>query len=135
VSLLRERLRPARPVEADQLARLITALDSKRFAEREMASAELAHHGEQAVAALRDALKSSLSPEARRRVEQLVTALESPFLSGSRLQAVRVSAILERIGTAEARQLLREYANGASDARLTKEACASLSRLAHNPRP
>jgi hypothetical protein len=51
-------------------------------------------------------------------------------LSGSRLQAVRVTTLLERIGTPDAKQLLEEYAKGEPAARLTREAKASLERLA-----
>jgi hypothetical protein len=40
---------------------------------------------------------------------------------------------LERIGTPEARQLLKRLATGAPGARLTREAKASLERLAIHP--
>jgi hypothetical protein len=45
------------------------------------------------------------------------------------LQALRAVAVLEDIGTPTARRLLEDLANGASEARLTREAKASLQRL------
>jgi WD40 repeat protein len=45
VAFLREQLIPVRPVSADELAHLIAALESKRFSEREKATAELTRHG------------------------------------------------------------------------------------------
>jgi hypothetical protein len=37
--------------------------------------------------------------------------------------------LLEHVGTAEAKELLRELAKGSPDARLTREAKAALDRL------
>jgi hypothetical protein len=46
------------------------------------------------------------------------------------LQRLRAVQVLERIGSPEARQILEALAKGAPGARETREAQASLSRLA-----
>ena len=43
---------------------------------------------------------------------------------------LRAIEVLEHIGTAEARQVLKSLANGAPEARRTREAKSSLERLA-----
>jgi hypothetical protein len=45
------------------------------------------------------------------------------------LRTVRVLQVLETIGTPKAKQILEGLARGASEARLTEEAQASLQRL------
>src|SRR5262249_16391738 len=64
---------------------------------------------------------------ARRRLERLITTLES--LTPERLQAIRAVEALELIRTAAARRLLRQLADGGREARLTREARESLNRL------
>ncbi len=53
--------------------------------------------------------------------------------TSQRLRALRAIEMLEHIGTQEARQVLERLAKGASEARLTQEAKASLERLALRP--
>src|SRR5581483_2422778 len=72
---LERHLWPARVAEAERLARLIADLDSDEFAVRERATRELAGLGEQAAPVLREALKKSPSPEARRRMQDLLGRL------------------------------------------------------------
>jgi hypothetical protein len=50
--------------------------------------------------------------------------------SGEWVRAVRAVAVLEQIGTPEARQVLEALARGAPDALLTQDAQAALGRLA-----
>jgi WD40 repeat protein len=129
VPFLRERLRPVRAPDPRRVARLVADLDSDQFDVREKATEELAGLGELAVPALRHALKGTPTPEARRRIERLLEQLGEGATSPARLRALRASAVLERIGTPEARRLLTELAQGAEEARLTREAKASLQRL------
>src|SRR5262249_7479792 len=56
VPFLAKKLRPAAAVDPDKAARLVADLDSKSFATRKKAAAELEQLGEGAVAALRKAL-------------------------------------------------------------------------------
>jgi hypothetical protein len=127
-TFLAERLRPTSAVERRRLAELVGQLDSPRFEVREKAMRELANAGEGAEAALRAALRAQPSLEARRRVEQLLARLEA--WTPERLRTYRALQVLERLATPEARRLLRSLADGAPDARLTREARACLLRLA-----
>jgi hypothetical protein len=129
---LRERLRPAAPPgrgEGDRIARLIARLDSDSFTERQGASAELARLGERAEAALRDALATTPSVEARRRIQELLKrrARSAPALDQPR--PLRAVEALEHMGTPEARQVLEALGKGAPGARLTQAAQAALGRL------
>ncbi len=112
------------------LARLIAALDADEFATREGASQRLALFGEAAVPALRAAQASKPSAELRRRIEALLElAATSDFLAPS-LRVCRALEVLEACGSAEARRLLAVLATGEPKAWLTREARASLTRLA-----
>jgi WD40 repeat protein len=130
VAFLRERVSPVPAADPKEVARLIDALNSDRFAEREKASAALETLAEQIEPTLRKTLAKPASAEVRRRVERLLQGLESPILTGTRLQSVRVTEVLEQIGTPAAIRLLEDLAKGTPKARLTQEAKASLERLA-----
>jgi hypothetical protein len=134
VPFLRQQVPPAAPVEAKRLARLIADLDKEGFEIRQQATTELEKLGEQAEPALRKALAGQSTPEARRRLEQLVEKLAGPVTSPDRLRVLRVVEVLEHIGTSEARQVLEGLAKGVPEARLTREAKASLERLARRPK-
>ncbi|HTU18889.1 MAG TPA: hypothetical protein VMG10_12590 [Gemmataceae bacterium] len=54
----------------------------------------------------------------------------SPVYSSEPLRDSRALEVLEQLGTPEARGLLRRLADGAPEARLTREARAVLQRLA-----
>jgi WD40 repeat protein len=135
VPLLKQHLRPVEPADADQLRRLIADLDSDTFAVREDASKRLEELGESAEGALRRALADRPSPEACRRIGRLLEALRGPVTRPEALRSLRALAVLEDIGTPEARQALDRVAQGAPEARLTREAKASLERLARRPPP
>src|SRR5262249_34146431 len=111
VAFLGQRLKPAPPTP--DLTKLITALDSKPFAERDAASRALRALGGAAEAALRQARRAPRSAESQRRIDALLDDLERlppPPAEQGRLRAVRV---LELIGTAEARRVLEAVAEGA----------------------
>jgi hypothetical protein len=131
VPLLKERLKPARPADAEQLRRWLADLDSDRFAVREEARKGLEEMGELAAAALRQALVRKPSPEARRRIQVLLDKLRGPITRPEAVRALRAVAVLEDIATPEARRVLEELARGTPEARLTQEAQASLGRLSH----
>jgi hypothetical protein len=75
--------------------------------------------------------RAGISLERRRRLDALLQRLVVP--SGDRLGELRAVEVLERIGTREAEHLLKKLAKGAPEARLTREAKASLQRLAKRP--
>jgi hypothetical protein len=82
-------------------------------------------------AALR-AVRAKLSLEQRRNIEQILDAIQT-VRSPEALRHLRAVEVLERIGGAEAREVLKNLATGMSEARSTQEAQASLKRLARRP--
>jgi hypothetical protein len=123
---LRDRL--GAPRQTPALAGLIGELNSDRFPVRERAMKKLEALGEEAAPALRQILAGKASEELRRRVEILLSRL--PGSAGTRpVGFVRICAVLERIGTAEARRLLEALAATEPEAWAAREARESLARL------
>jgi RNA polymerase sigma factor (sigma-70 family) len=127
--LLRKRLKPVQPAESGQVRRLVAELDSDTFENREKARKELEQLGDRASGALEAALKSKPSLEAHRRIEALLKRLRPPIADGETLRSVRAVAVLEDIGSPEARKVLQSLTKGAAEARVTQEAKAALERL------
>jgi hypothetical protein len=130
VPLLRERLRPAVPADPKKLAQWIADLDSEKFQVREEATEQLEKLGELAVPALNRALAGQPSLEARKRIERLVEKLTGQTLTREQLRLMRALEVLEWVGSREARRVLETLAAGAPGALATREAQASLDRLA-----
>jgi RNA polymerase sigma factor (sigma-70 family) len=137
VDFLKARLKGDKPPDERRIARLIADLDADQFATREKASVELAKLGVRAEPALRRTLKGEVSAEVRRRVQSLLERLgasqESP--PSPELVRLRVVEALEANGSKEARQVLAELSEETTDARLAREAKASLERLSRRLRP
>lgn len=129
VAFFKERLPPIPRLAAPEMAKLIARLDDASSTERDKASRELEGLEEAAEPALREALKMSSSAEVRRRAEKLLEKLEGPMVTGERLRSVRAVELLEYYATPEAKALLTRLAEGAPEARRTREAKASLRRL------
>jgi RNA polymerase sigma factor (sigma-70 family) len=130
VPLLRERLLGLKE-GPEQVRRWIRELDDRRFVVRERAMVELKKLGRQVEADLRRALTQA-PPEARRRLERLLADLprgpaQGP--TGGSLQRLRALEVLDRAGTAEARQVVEALAAGPADSSLTRQARAVLRRL------
>jgi RNA polymerase sigma factor (sigma-70 family) len=124
----------ARPATAapEAVARLVADLRHKKFAVRQKASDELLRLGPYAEPALRRALEGKPEEEVRRRVQDLLAKMErpdDPQPLGEALRAWRAVWVAERVGTAAARALLREWADRSRSVRLTAEARAALRRL------
>jgi WD40 repeat protein len=130
VPLLAQRLRPVPALTPGRLDRLLANLNSDDFQVRSKAAAALEEVGDVAEPALRKVLRAPPSPEVRRQVEALIAKMETPVAPPERLRALRALAVLEHIGSPEAKEVLARLADGAPEARLTKEAKASLARLA-----
>jgi WD40 repeat protein len=129
LELLTKRLHPAQSADAQRLRRLLADLENEQFAVREKAQEELAKLGDLAEPALRQTLANNPSLELRRRVQTVLERLRGPVTQPRMLQSLRAVTVLEDIGTPQARLLLEELAKGAPEARLTREAKASLRRL------
>jgi RNA polymerase sigma factor (sigma-70 family) len=127
VPFLKEHLRPVAPLDAEQVRKWIAEMDSDDFKVREAAFQSLTQSGRQVELALRQTLADKPSLEMRRRVEDLLRhLLKNP--STETLRTLRAIAVLERIGSSEARQVLRALAQGASAARETQAAESVLQR-------
>jgi hypothetical protein len=127
--LLREHLRPVVTKADDRLvAGMIARLDSDDFDVREEARLELEGLADQAEAALRRALESGPPLEQRRRIERLLARLDAAATAPEVLRPSRAVAVLARLGTPEARELLRRLSKGAPEAALTRQARAALRR-------
>src|SRR5262249_22144585 len=128
VASLKERLPPAPKVDRERLQRLLRDLDNDAFAVRDGATRTIEKLGEPARPAIERALAGAdASPELRRRLEHLQSRLA--VSTGDQLRELRALELLEHIATPEAQQFLRKLADGAPDARLTREAKAALQRL------
>jgi HEAT repeat protein len=129
VAFLKDKLVAVKPKDLSQLQAWIANLDSKDFRTRTQATQELRNIGEFSEQALIRALASSPPIETKRRIEELLDEIRKPVSSSEKLQTLRAIEVLEHIGTPEARDLLANLAKGALEARVTREAKASLDRL------
>jgi WD40 repeat protein len=128
VSLLQKSLRPVASPD-ERVKELIAKLASEKFAVRQKAAEELKAMGELAWPALEELLKGNPDAEVRRRAERLLNG-PLPALTQDQLRALRAIEVLDLIGTAEAREVLKILAGGAPCARLTQDAKAVLARMA-----
>ena len=127
VAFMDQRLTPAALPDADMCERVreaIARLDSDLLPERQSAARELKKLGAAGEPLLRQALAAKLSPEARRRLEPILTDVEQRSV-----REWRGVKLLEHIGTLAAGRVLERLARGV-DARLTREAQSALDRLA-----
>jgi len=129
VAFLKKELLPVPAPNREKLAKWIADLDSPAYATRDTAMKELTNLAEMAEPALRVALDKSPPLETRRRLEQLLSKLEGLGSTGEPLYFSRAVEVLERIGTAEAKQTLTALASGAPGAWATREAKMALERL------
>ncbi len=131
LTLLHARVRPYPTAPAEVTRKLLADLDSDSFEVREAAVKQLQEMGLQAEPALREALQAKPPLEQRRRIEAILAGLseipEKP--ATEELRQLRALIVLERMGTVEARGLLREVAQGPPSARLTRQAQACLACL------
>jgi WD40 repeat protein len=129
VPFLKAHVRPAAEVDTETVRRWIADLDSEQFATRTAAVKELEKLGERAAPALREALAGKPSAEVHKQAEELLGGLRL-VRSPEVLQRLRAIQVLERAGSPEAHRILEALATGAPAARETREAKASLDRLA-----
>jgi hypothetical protein len=129
---LKERLRPAAPLDVASFRRRVGDLDSAEFDVRESAARELLSLDR--AEPLREALEKSTSAECRRRLESILTDLRDARPPDS-LRNSRAIEVLEQVGTPAARQILDALAAGDPTARRTIEAQAALLRMQRRAPP
>lgn len=123
--LLREHLQPA-TLDTKRIEKLLSDLASDSFPARDSATRELMRLRYWMEPRLRRALQGQPSLELRRRIEAILAEPKRP--PAEALRTLRAIAVLERIGTPEARHLLKKLSGGAP-ARETQKAQAALNRL------
>jgi hypothetical protein len=129
VPFLRNKLRPVTAVEKTTVEKLVSKLDSDDFPTRQHATQELYKLSERAEPMLRDALSKEISSEGRARIEEIIEKWKGHNPPPEILGALRGVETLERIGSDDAVAVLESLAKGASWARQTQEAKASLKRI------
>lgn len=132
---LRDRVKagvvPFTPPAPGTLRALVADLDDDDFATRESAEKTLGGLGEACRTTLADAVRGTKSPEQKMRLTRLLTKLDTSPVAELRKEDVPLAwalAALERIGTPEARDVIRVMASGPPASRLTREANAALDR-------
>jgi hypothetical protein len=85
--------------------------------------------GEQAAHLVEQTVKNPPNVEVKRRLEMLLEKLQRPLDESGQIRLYRALALLDRIGTPPARQLLEELSQGAPSAWLTVEARYSLQGM------
>jgi WD40 repeat protein len=123
--LLKEKSDP----ERDKVRELISQLDSDKFQVREKAHGELEKMGGAAASAMRDARRKSLSPETRRRLEQLLSRWPANTISPLLLRRLRAIQVLEFANDAESNTALHELVKSPVWEMEREEAQAALERL------
>jgi hypothetical protein len=129
LKVLKEQLRPVK-VDVARVRKLAADLDARRFALRDGAFKELQRMGFDAEPELRNLVKEELSAEAKKRVEELLSGLDTQTLAPEAARSLRAVVVLERMRTPEARALLEHLTTGEAEARLTREARLALKRWA-----
>jgi hypothetical protein len=133
VAFLKGRLKPAAPADPKRLEQLFADLDAKAFNVRTQAARGLEQLGDLALAAIAQRLAGKLPLETLRRLEQVRDRIVQAEPAPEVVRGLRAVEALERVGTAEARQVLAALAKGAAGHRLTEEAALALARLAEAP--
>jgi dipeptidyl aminopeptidase/acylaminoacyl peptidase len=127
--LLKTRLQPVAPADAEKVAKHVADLDSPRFAERDKAVKALQEMGEAAEGAMRKVMDGNPSLEVRRRLERILDH-DKQTKEKEVIRRLRAIETVEHIGTTAARQLLEALAKTSPNPRLTQAAAAALQRLA-----
>ena len=125
LALLRQKIVPAKKLDAKEVRAMVDGLDSAKFQDRQKASALLKSLGDSVEPLLRQMVEAEKRPEVKQRLQALIDELSGP----SFLRIQRAMQVLETIGNDDARQLLRDLADGAPDSMLTKEAASVLKRM------
>ncbi len=129
VTLLKERLKPAKVMEEAEVDKLINELNGDSFENRQKALRELGKTGERYRHIFQDALENDPAPEARKHLEQLLAWLEPGNPMPEIMRDARAIEVLESFAAPEARALLESLAKGARGSPLTREAAAALRRM------
>ena len=129
---MRERLKPATPEQGKRIRGWITELDDDNFSTRQRAQDLILREGLNARTFLREAKAGRLSAESAQRIAKLLAAPEIDAFPSERLRELRAIQALEWIGTPQAREILKDLAQGDPAAFSAREATAALVREKSN---
>lgn len=133
VPLLRQRLRSLLFSKIDddprRIEKLIAELDNDDYAVREKATDELKILGKRVEKAMRQRLKSGVTPESTKRLEELLKDIAHLTPGRESFWLERGLEALELIGDAEARQTLEELVKDSTNLRAQEQIKASLQRV------
>ncbi|MCI0742259.1 MAG: WD40 repeat domain-containing protein [Gemmataceae bacterium] len=129
VELLRKRLKPAPLEDESALKQWIVDLGDPAFRKRDNASLQLLKLGVVAAPALRQALKGPPALEVSRRIEKILSVVDTPSPAADVLRDLRAVQLLEIIGGPDARDLLVDLGRGGSLHPKTRAALAAHARL------
>lgn len=131
-TFLQERVKAIPAPDPTRVAKLIADLEGEKpFTVRQRATEELEKLGELAADALKKVLDDKPGLEMQMRIERLLERLvtgQAP--PAEQLRAMRALELLETLNTPEARATVQTVSKGAAGARLTKDAHATLNRMA-----
>jgi WD40 repeat protein len=128
IRFLASRMRPAPVADDKKVRQALANLDSNRPATRKRAYRQLEELLDQVQPVLRRERRKTTSAEVRKRLGELLE-VSGVIKSTESLRHVRAIAVLERIATPRAKQLLEQLARGATDAPETRQAKQALLRL------
>ena len=94
----------------------------------------MAKFGKPVEAALRQRLAEKPTADLRKRLESILSRVRSAPPPASSVRDSRAVQVLELVGSAEARALLKGLASGAPGAPLTHDARLALARLERRPK-
>jgi hypothetical protein len=126
---LRRYLLARKSTEVTRLRAWIAALDDEHFNKRETASNELAKCLPSAEPLLKESLAANPSPEARRRLEGLLSRVEPTPLAPKTIRDLRALEVLEHLGPAATAEVARELSEGSYDPWVGAAARAVRKRL------
>ncbi len=130
IPYLAKQLQAAETPDLKRIEQLIGELDAEQFAVREKARQDLEALDDLPGPSLEKALASNRSLETQRRLTALLDRIATASLSAKTLRQIRAVEALELIGNPDAQRLLIALAASPHDMRLTREATASVKRLA-----
>lgn len=128
VRFLAARLAPVPAQNNERIEQLIADVLKRDYNTRKKAAAELRKVGAAAVPALRKALERG-GGDGGELLRRIAYELDSLLPIAEQNRQARTLAVLERIGTDTARQVVEKVAGGAADADLTVQAKAVLERM------
>jgi WD40 repeat protein len=129
VTFFKARLKAVPAVDPKVIEKLVDDLNSDKFAIRDKATKELEKLGDMAGTKLTERLAAQPPLEVHQRINKLLDGIAQAEIPLETLQTLRAIEVLERIRTAQAREVLAALAKGAPGHRITEEARDAVERL------